>query len=415
MRERTLTVAQLNEYVKGVFEDELVLHDLQVEGEVYECKQTAAALFVTLRERDSLLHCVCFAHVDALALGDKVVLKGSVTFHERSGRVSFVFSSARKTGEGDLLAAFNARKDKLAREGVFEHKKPLPSLIRSLAVITGETGVVIHDFMQTLHRTRTFTDVCVYTAAVQGKTAAGDLIAQLRAADGKGYDVIVRMRGGGSSDDLSVFNDEDLVRAVAACATPTVSAIGHETDFTLCDFAASERAGTPSMAGEIVSRRNETFFGSLSCVAFALRSAADAALARQTERLQRCTAALSYKSEVKWERVRSRVAWAAETLASRMHGLLAQKYAAVTAYANAISAQTDNAAAVRADKLARATALLESNNPLRILSLGYAKLYGADGCPVAFSKVKTGEQVRAVLADGTIVAQVKEKKADFRR
>ena len=87
MRERTLTVAQLNEYVKGVFEDELVLHDLQVEGEVYECKQTAAALFVTLRERDSLLHCVCFAHVDALALGDKVVLKGSVTFHERSGRV----------------------------------------------------------------------------------------------------------------------------------------------------------------------------------------------------------------------------------------------------------------------------------------------------------------------------------------
>lgn len=411
MRERSVTVAQLNEYVKGVFEDELVLHDLHVVGEVFECKQNNAATFVTLCEGDDLLHCVCFERIVPPEIGDKMSLFGSVRFYERTGRVSFVFRSAEKLGVGNLLAAFNARKDKLEREGLFAHKKPLPDVIRRVAVITSETGAVIHDFIRTVQRKYKNTDVYLYASSVQGKFAANDIVSRLQAADKMGYDVLVIARGGGSGDDLSVFNEESVVRAVAAAQTPTVSAVGHETDFTLCDFAASVRAGTPSMAGELISRRNEAFLQRLEDAAALLVRNIDRAANAKTNALYRCAAKISYGSEAKTERVRARIERLALAVARAATQRLADKEGVLSARAAKLQNGVQNALTNKAAILQTLSAKLDGNNPLRILSLGYAKLYDADGRTVCFDDVQSGDDVRAVLAEGTLFATVTEKRA----
>ncbi|MDE6398642.1 MAG: exodeoxyribonuclease VII large subunit [Clostridiales bacterium] len=409
MRERTVTVSQLNEYVKGVFEDELVLHNINVVGEVFECKQSSTAMFITLRENESLLHCVCFDRIALPAQGDKVSVSGNVTFYERTGKISFVFRTLQKVGTGNLLAEFNARKEKLAQEGLFADKKPLPPLIRSIAVITSETGAVIHDFIQTVHRKRRFTNVSLYASSVQGKHAATDIIERLQAADKKGYDLVVIARGGGSGDDLSVFNEESVVRAVAACVTPTVSAVGHETDFTLCDFAASVRAGTPSMAGEIVSRRNEEFFERLYNGAAGLSQNIGRLLSLKTKALYRLAADISYKSGIKSERIAAHVARTADGILRSVSARFTEKSGVVTALAQTLESGIMQIEALRNERLQKLTGKLDNNNPLRILSLGYAKLYDEDKHAVTYAGVRAGDTVRAVLADGTIVATVTGK------
>lgn len=412
MRERTLTVAQLNEYVKGVFEDELILHDLHLVGEVYECKQTASALFLTLREGESMLSCVCFDSGVTAKQGDKVCLLGNVTFYERSGKVSFVFRSLQKVGEGDLLAAFNARKDKLEREGVFAPKRPLPPFLRRIAVVTSETGAVIHDFIKTVHRKHKATDIYLYPALVQGKLAADTIVSRLQAADKEGYDAIVLARGGGSGDDLSVFNEESVVRALAACVTPTMSAIGHETDVTLCDFAASVRAGTPSMAGEIVSRQNETFFARLENAVAALLQNVDRIVSRKTGDLYRLAAALSYRCENKAERFAARVESLARTIVRSTDDCRRKKENRAVRAGERLRTGMEYAQTAVDTRLQAATAKLNGNNPLRILSLGYAKLYDGDRKPLRWKDVTVGNRMYAVTAEGKIAATVTEKRAN---
>lgn len=412
MRERTITVGRLNEYIKGVFEDELVLHNLTVEGEVYEYKQSATATFAVLKEGDSILHCTSFSTVEPFAVGDKVALFGYVTFYDRSGKVSFIFKTGRKIGAGDLLAAFNARKEKLQREGWFDRKKSIVSPVRRIAVVTGEAGIVIHDILNTLQRKRRFTDVDVYTAVVQGKSAVPEMIRRLQEADATGYDAVVLARGGGSSDDLSVFNDEDLVRCIAQCATPVISAVGHETDFTLCDFAASVRVGTPSMAGEWISRKNEQFFTRWEAAVYALRSNMQAAVERKTERLYRAATELSYKSEVKRLQAVGKVSHCAARITQGVRAQTQMLCGRILRAGHRLQNEMDNRAVEAENRIRADVAKLEQNSPLRILSLGYAKLYDRNGQTVAYDTVCVGDTVRAVLAEGNLKATVCEKEND---
>ncbi len=406
MREHTLTVSQLNEYVKGVFEDELVLHNLNVEGEVYEFKTTATATFVTLREGNEILNCVCFESIQKLELGEKVSLFGSVTFHGRTGRVSFTFKSAKRIGDGNILAEFNALKEKLAAEGLFENKQPIKSPVRRAALVTSETGAVIHDFIKTLYRKKKFTALTVFSTIVQGKLAADDIITKLHEADSEKFDVIVIARGGGSGDDLSVFNDESVVRAVAACRTPVISAVGHETDFTLCDFAASVRAGTPSMAGEYISRKNEEFFERFDCAVMRLKQGIEKAFLRKTNGVYRISAALSYKSQIRLERLRNVVL----CYGNKMKELVSLRYekndALMRNLADELSEKTLQVYDGIGEHMRLLSLKLDTNNPLRILSMGYAKLYSKDGKSVAINNMNVGDEFNAVLAEGKLTARV---------
>ncbi|WP_251612943.1 exodeoxyribonuclease VII large subunit [Pumilibacter muris] len=406
MRERTLTVSQLNEYVKGVFEDELVLHNLNVEGEVYEFKATPTATFVTLREGDGILNCVCFEAIEKLELGEKVSLFGNVTFHGRTGRISFAFKTVKKIGVGNILAEFNALKEKLAAEGLFENKLPITAPVTNVAIVTSETGAVIHDFVKTLYRKNKFTALTVFSSLVQGKLAAADIVRKLQEADTKKFDTIVIARGGGSGDDLSVFNDESVVRAVSACRTPVISAVGHETDFTLCDFAASLRAGTPSMAGEYISRKNEEFLERFGAAVMRLKHGIEKAVSRKTNGVYRASAELSYKSKVRLEQMRTAVFG----LGAKMKDSVTTRFENAGDFVRSRSETLSETALQNyneaSERMRLLSAKLDTNNPLRILSMGYAKLYRTDGKNATLDNIKVGDEFKAVLANGKLTARV---------
>ena len=412
MSSRTLSVSQLTNYIKGVFEDELILHDLYVEGEIAEIKQKGNALFITLKDEQSVLYCVGFGKFESFEIGDNVSLYGSVSFYEKSGRISFVFKTAAKKGYGNLLARFNELKDKLTAEGLFDRKKKLPVFVRKIAVVTSETGAVIHDFIRTVHRRYKCVSVVLYPSAVQGQNAVSDVISAVKEAQTKDYDLIVIARGGGSSEDLGVFNDESLVRAVADCPLPVISAVGHETDFTLCDFAASVRAGTPSMAGELISRIDEEFIDNLGAVISELNAKMDAVYRRKAARLYRAATTISYKSEAKLERARSAVLRAGENLVDKVDAKYDERLnAVVNLSTSALSSVTEKEAECE-DKLGKLGLGLDKNNPLRILSMGYAKLCDDKGKSVVYDDIKVGDDIKIYLEGGRLTSKVTEKRND---
>ena len=406
MPERQLTVSKLCAYIKGVFEDETVLHDLCVVGEVSAFKQTPSATFLTLKDETGVLSCVSFAKIEPLTEGETVSLYGGVRFYEKNGKVSFVFKSATRIGQGALFAKFYALRDQLQKEGVFDTKKPAPTLIKDIGVITGETGVVIHDFLKTLWRKRKFGVVHVYPVSVQGKTAAGEIVEALQKADGAGHDLLCVMRGGGSESDLSTFNDEALVRAVSKCTVPVLSAVGHETDVTLCDFAASFRAGTPSMAGEWISNQNDAFFTSLYAYGSRILQTMDRLYGKRVNALYRTAAAISFKSEQKLDRVHYLLRDKATRLSDRAATLLQNRYDAVSALSNRLCVQTEQAHERVQTRVSELSGRLQQNSPLRILSMGYAKLFKASGEAADATNTIAGEEIRAVTANGNLTATV---------
>ncbi|MBR4937978.1 MAG: exodeoxyribonuclease VII large subunit [Kiritimatiellae bacterium] len=225
--------------------------------------------YFTLKDSGAQIQAVMFASAIArcrakagLRDGAKVVVYGNVSVYAPRGNYQLVVLAAKLAGEGDLMQRYLELKDRLAREGLFdaERKRPLPAMPRRIAVVTSEAGAVIHDMCTVLTRRFPTVEIRLFPCMVQGAEAPPTIVrgieyfnSQLDGGDG-GWkaDVLIIARGGGSFEDLFCFNDETLVRAVAASRIPTVSAVGHETDFTLCDFAADVRAGTPSIAAETV-------------------------------------------------------------------------------------------------------------------------------------------------------------------
>ncbi|HQK95090.1 MAG TPA: exodeoxyribonuclease VII large subunit [Armatimonadota bacterium] len=254
-----LTVSELTLHVKSVVEADPVLAEVGVRGEVSNYKHhTSGHLYFTLKDADSQLSCVMFRG-DAMRLafepadGLLVVAVGRVGVYEKAGRYQLYVRSMQPAGRGGLLEALERLKAKLAAEGLFDvaRKRPLPAYPERVGIITSATGAAVRDMVSIIRRRFPPARLTVIPAPVQGSDAPAGLRAALRIADGR-FDVLIIGRGGGSIEDLWCFNDEGLVRAVAACATPIVSAVGHETDYTLCDLAADVRAPTPSAAAEIV-------------------------------------------------------------------------------------------------------------------------------------------------------------------
>ncbi|MBE5730573.1 MAG: exodeoxyribonuclease VII large subunit, partial [Clostridiales bacterium] len=257
---KILTVSQINNYVKNMFDDELLLHTVTVEGEVFEHKFSGGNTYITLKEGDCVLSCVKFGGKIEFYVGDKIRVTGSMRFFAKGGRVTFIITYASAIGKGELQLKLSELKERLSKEGVFDNNKPLPKFINRIALVTSVEGAVIHDFFSVLERNGcTYIDVDVYGVKVQGEGADKTIVTALQRIGGRKYDIVVVARGGGSGQDLDCFNTEALARGVYDCAFPVISAVGHEVDFTLCDFSATLRAGTPSIAAEHIVRINEAF------------------------------------------------------------------------------------------------------------------------------------------------------------
>ena len=299
-----LTVSQLNRYVKSLLDGDFRLRDLFLRGEIsnYTRHYRSGHLYFTLKEGGSAVKAVMFAgYAQELAFepenGMAVILRCSVSLYERDGSYQIYVYEMQPDGRGALQVAFEQLYRKLQVQGLFDetNKKPIPRFAQRIGVVTSETGAALQDILNILSRRCPMAQVVLAPALVQGREAPDSLIAALQALDEWGKcDVIIIGRGGGSMEDLWCFNDERLVRQIVACHTPIISAVGHETDFTLCDYAADLRAPTPSAAAELASVKMEQLEERLEILADRTKRAAGHCLAQKEQQLQRLSLQLTH-------------------------------------------------------------------------------------------------------------------------
>lgn len=257
--QKVYSVSQINTYIKNMFAQDFVLNRVCIRGEVSNCKyHTSGHVYFSLKDVGGTIACVMFAGArKGLAFrmsdGQQVVVEGAVSVYERDGKYQLYANHIRLDGAGVLYEKYLELKQELEDMGMFapEYKKKIPSYVRRLGVVTAPAGAAIRDIINISRRRNPGIEIILYPAKVQGEGAAESVSEGLSALDQLGVDVIIAGRGGGSIEDLWAFNEEIVARAIFACKTPVISAVGHETDTTIADFVADLRAPTPSAAAEL--------------------------------------------------------------------------------------------------------------------------------------------------------------------
>lgn len=253
------SVTEVNSYIKRMFEQDFVLNNVYIKGEISNCKyHTSGHIYFTLKDQGGVMACVMFAGNRRglnfkLEEGLKVTAFGTVNVYERDGKYQLYVREVKMDGQGDLYKRFELLKAELLEMGMFDasYKKPLPRFALKVGIVTAKTGAAIQDIINVSTRRNPHVQLYLYPAIVQGAEAAPTIVAGIKALDQLGLDVIIVGRGGGSLEDLWAFNEESVARAIFACNTPIISAVGHETDTTIADYVSDMRAPTPSAAAEL--------------------------------------------------------------------------------------------------------------------------------------------------------------------
>ena len=261
MKLRALDISEANSYIKRILVNDPILYNLKVKGEISNLKvHSSGNVYLSLKDESSKINCVIFKsnHDKSLELknGTKVIANGYISVYERDGSYQLYINSIEIEGRGNLYIEFNKLKEKLSKEGLFDHKykKAIPTIPKSIGVITSPTGAVIRDIINVIKRRYPKVAVKLYPVTVQGNKSANDISEGIRFFNSmKNVDTIIIGRGGGSIEELWSFNEEIVAREVFKSEIPIISAVGHETDFTICDFVSDMRAPTPSAAAEIAT------------------------------------------------------------------------------------------------------------------------------------------------------------------
>ncbi|MNV17716.1 Exodeoxyribonuclease 7 large subunit [compost metagenome] len=439
-----LTPGQLNTLARDLLESTFPL--VWVEGELGNVSRPASGhLYFTLKDARAQVRAAMFKPKSQWLKfvpreGLRVLVRGRLTLYEARGDYQLILDHMEEAGEGALRRAYDELKARLEAEGLFDpaRKRPLPAHVRRLAVITSPSGAAVRDVLSVLARRYPLLEVELLPSLVQGETAAPQITSLLRQADASGrYDVILLTRGGGSLEDLWAFNDEQLARAIATSNTPVVSADGHETDFSLSDFAADLRAPTPSVAAELLVpdqrdlalrlRRLQQRLAQLQAHTLnqAMQRADRAALRLQAHSPQSRLALLRHRQEAAFARLQanwrqqqqrrtSRLAHAAAVLRGaqpqRQFGVLRDRLAALAPRAQAAMARQLQRDALHLRGIARS---LEAVSPLATVARGYSILTRSDdGALVrSHSQVQPGDQLQARLAEGTLQLRVERSES----
>ena len=396
-----LSVSQLNEYVRRLFQQDPLLREIELRGEISNLKwHQSGTLFFTLKDEQAAVSCVMYAS-DAAMLqvepfdGMRAVASGSVGLYARGGQYQFYAKTLSAQGVGVLFERYLALKERLGREGLFdpERKRPLPAYVETVGVVSSPTGAVIHDILNVSLRRDPQASILLCPVRVQGAEAADEVVRAIHLLERIGsVSVIVLARGGGSIEDLWTFNEERVVRAVAACTKPVVSAIGHETDFTLCDFAADLRTPTPSAAAEcVVPLRSE------------LRAEV-AALRRELERCAQDTLR-TRRTELSLMRERLNAAHPSAGLTRAREALMQQR----TSLRAAMQAALVRARGGLTLKRHQLTLL----SPQSVLSRGYAIVLHDGAAVTSADALEEGDGVTLVLADGRADARITKNRPEY--
>ncbi|MCI8947386.1 MAG: exodeoxyribonuclease VII large subunit [Lachnospiraceae bacterium] len=253
------SVTQVNSYIRNMFTQDFMLQSIRVRGEISNCKyHSSGHIYFTLKDAKAAIACVMFAGSRSglafrLQEGQQVVVDGGMDVYERDGKYQLYARAITRDGTGQLYERFEQLKRELAELGMFaeEYKRPIPEIIRTLGVVTAPTGAAVRDIIQIASRRNPYVQMILYPAIVQGDQAVASIINGIHALTAFSVDVIIVGRGGGSIEDLWAFNEREVAQAIFDCPVPIISAVGHETDTTIADFAADLRAPTPSAAAEL--------------------------------------------------------------------------------------------------------------------------------------------------------------------
>ena len=253
------TVRQVNAYIRNMFTQDFMLNRIYVKGEVSNCKyHTSGHIYFSLKDESGTIACVMFAGQRGglsfhMRDGQQVIVFGAVSIYERAGAYQLYAKEIRLDGEGVLYEKFQLLKKELEEMGMFapEYKQEIPAYAKTIGVVTASTGAAIRDIMNITARRNPYVQLILYPAQVQGEGAKESVVRGIHALEHYGVDLMIVGRGGGSIEDLWAFNEEEVARAVFECSVPVISAVGHETDFTIADFVADMRAPTPSAAAEL--------------------------------------------------------------------------------------------------------------------------------------------------------------------
>ena len=396
------SVGQVNRYVKNMFTQDFFLQKIYVKGEVSNCKyHTSGHIYFSLKDETGTMSCVMFAgHRRGLAFsmkdGDKVIVGGSVDVYERDGRYQLYAKEITLEGAGALYERYLALKQELEEMGMFagEYKQPIPKFIRRLGVVTAPTGAAVQDIRNISYRRNPYLQIILYPALVQGAGAAESIVKGIRMLDGLNVDVIIVGRGGGSIEDLWAFNEEIVARAIFECRTPVISAVGHETDFTIADFVADLRAPTPSAAAELAVNDYRSVVESVSVYRQRMYRAMSTRLDFYRSRLANFSTKFGYLSpEYRLREQRQRLADVESSLQNAMEGKLKENRHRLSLYVE------------------RFTGLSQ----LRKLNQGFS--YVADQekrTLTSVKQVKNGDTIYISVTDGTIEAKVNSTKKEER-
>lgn len=388
----TLTVSELNDYVRRSLASDPILHNITISGEVSNFKAyTSGHWYFTLKDDLSRIDCAMFRqHNYNMRFlprdGMRVLVKGSAGLYVQSGKYQFYAESMQESGLGELYQRYMELKEKLTREGLFDaaRKRPLPLLPRKVGIVTSASGAVLHDIRTVAGRRFPGLELVLRPAQVQGEGAAQDIALGIAEVSGvPGVDVVIVGRGGGSMEDLWAFNEEVVVRAVAACAVPVISAVGHETDHTLCDLAADMRAPTPSAAAELAVPERGMLLETVEGLLYDLRRAAENSLLLQRSKLGELEKRLAQRDP---RNVLMQLQLRCGHLTEKMH--LAAKHQLTK----------------RENKLDSLLAKIDAVGPVNVLRRGYT-IAMKDQTPVTTVDAAAGDMT-LVFSDGRVQVRV---------
>ena len=396
MARSVYTVTQVNAYIKNMFTQDYMLQLLYVKGEVSNCKyHSSGHIYFTLKDQKGTMNCVMFAGnrnglTFRMAEGQQVIVLGTVDVYERDGKYQLYAKQIVLDGAGLLYEKYEQLKRELQELGMFaqEYKQPIPRFIKTLGVVTADTGAAVRDIIQIARRRNPYVQIILYPAIVQGEQAAESIVGGIRALEHIGVDVMIVGRGGGSIEDLWAFNERAVAQAVFDCSVPIISAVGHETDTTIIDFVADLRAPTPSAAAELAVYDIHQLTDILTGFKGDLYRNMMRCISAKQDRVKQYELQLKYMSP--GNRIREKRTYLLK-LEEKLEELMQQAIR-----------EKRHAMAIYIEKM-------RGLSPLQRLNSGYSYVMNEQNKNIrSVHSVEAGDLLKVHVTDGTITAQVKD-------
>lgn len=392
-----LTVSQINRYIASVIKGDKKLHGILAKGEIsnFTCHNKTGHLYFTLKDSETSIKAIMFSNMASQlnftpSSGMKVIVSADVRVYERDGAYQLYVADMQPDGLGAMYLAFEQLKERLSAEGIFsaEHKKPIPQMPNKIGIVTSLDAAALQDMLKILSRRYPVAEVTIFPALVQGANAPESICRAIAQADRSSPDLIICGRGGGSPEDLAAFNSEAVARSIYACNTPIISAVGHETDTSIADYAADLRAATPSAAAELAVPDISVLYDKINSVEKVLNKAVSSAIGTKLYRLERVSERLEAASP-------------AGKLSALGEKIFSAEKALTSAYKIKLQ-KSDGAVAEKA-------AMLESLSPLKTLSRGYSLVYKGERLINSVKDLSEKDEINIRMSDGTVSAKIERK------